>query len=686
MVWRGQVKTMASLQFKNFSSLALSAVILLVPKVATALTLQSDSSALFPVSSSDQFWESFDLSTNSSDPGLTNPDLTSPNLTGLDLASLDSTDSVSSLATRSTDPITGNNTSIPLSGVESFAPTLAQVTAPAPSLEVPLPTIPQADPNRDRIPQPIQPDREPDNDNPILEAPPAPTQTLPPAGSGATVFIKTIEVGGSTVYSPEQLQAAIGSYEGRDLTLEDLQQAADAITQLYLNDGYITSRAVLVDQAIENGVVRVQVIEGSLAKIDIEGTSRLSQKYIRSRIELGAGTPLRTDRLEDQLRLLRVDPNISNIEASLRAGEKLGESNLLVRVTEANNVGGFLGTDNYSPESVGGQRTRAEIYYRNLFGNGETLTGSWDRTYIGGSDVYRLTYRQPVNARNGTVQAQVTIDRNEIIQSPFDRFDISGETERYDLSFRQPVIRNPRQELGLSISLTHQRGRTFVGNVATQLGTTTGADENGNTILTVIKLGQDYVRRDPQGAWAAQSQFSIGTNWLGATENSGDIPDSQFLSWLGQAQRVQRINDRNLLILQTDLQFTPGPLLSSQQFVMGGGQSIRGYRQNIRAGDNGFRFSGENRITVRRDQAGRSVLQVAPFFDAGIVWNNGDNPNPIKGKKFLAGIGFGVLWQPMPQMDMRVDFGLPLVEVSDEGKDPLQSRGLYFSLNYRYPR
>jgi hemolysin activation/secretion protein len=490
---------------------------------------------------------------------------------------------------------------------------------------------------------------------------------------------------GSSIYSPEELQGVTSAYAGRELTLEELQAAADAITQLYLNEGYITSRAVLVDQAIENGIVRIQVIEGSLDEIQIEGTYRLSQDYIRSRIELGAKTPLRTDRLEDQLRLLRVDPNIANLEASLRASDKVGQSTLVVRVTESNNVGGTLGFDNYTPESVGGQRTRAEIFYRNLMGNGETLIGSWDRTFIGGSDVFRLTYRQPVNARNGTIQAQLTVDRNEITQPPFDRFDISGETERYDLSFRQPVIRNPRQELALSIGLTHQEGQTFVSNIGTRIGTNSGARANGTTRVTVVKLGQDFVRRDPQGAWAFQSQFSFGTDWFGAVKNEGNIPDSLFFSWLGQGQRVQRINDRHLVILQADIQLTPDPLLSSQQFVIGGGQSVRGYRQNARAGDSGFRFSVEDRITVRRDEAGRSVLQLAPFFDAGVVWNHDENPNTTPTQTFLSGLGFGVLWQPLSQLDVRFDLGLPLVDVEDDGNDTFQSRGMYFNVNYRYP-
>ncbi|MEM8602687.1 MAG: ShlB/FhaC/HecB family hemolysin secretion/activation protein [Cyanobacteria bacterium P01_H01_bin.121] len=542
------------------------------------------------------------------------------------------------------------------------------------------------DPNEDLLfePQPEPTPEQPD-ETPILnESTPSPDrQPLPPSGSDTTVFIRTIDVTGSTVYTPEELAAIVGEFEGQDLTLQQLQAAADAVTQLYLNDGYITSRAVLGNQEIVDGVLVIQVVEGVLSDIQIEGTYRLGQDYIRNRIRLGARPPLRTDRLEDQLRLLRIDPNIASLEANLRAGENLGESILVVRVTEANNVGGYIGFDNYVPESVGGIRSRASINYQNLTGQGDRLFGTWDRTIEGGSHVYRTGYVAPINAKNGTILFQATVDRNRITQEPFDVFDITGTTERYELNYRQPIVRNPRQEFALSLGLAYQHGQTFLDGEGTAFGF--GPEADGVTDTTTISFGQDYVRRDPQGAWAFQSQFAFGVDLFSPTLNSGDIPDGRYFSWLGQAQRVQRVGDRQLLVIQADLQLTPDSLLSSQQFVIGGGQSIRGYRQNARSGDNGFRFSVENRITALRDQSGRSVVQVSPFFDSGVVWNSGNNPNTLPDQTFIAGLGFGVLWQPISKLDVRMDYGFPLVDIPDESEDVLQQNGIYFSVNYRYP-
>ena len=137
------------------------------------------------------------------------------------------------------------------------------------------------------------------------------------------------------------------------------------------------------------------------------------------------------------------------------------------------------------------------------------------------------------------------------------------------------------------------------------------------------------------------------------------------------------------MIAQAELQLSPDNLLSSQQFLIGGGQSLRGYQQNSRAGDNGFRFSIENRTTLHKDEFGNPNLQVAPFADIGAVWNSSDNSNDVSGENFLASVGLGFIWQPIPNLQTRIDYAVPLVESSTRGENA-QDRGLTFSAGYSF--
>ncbi|MCL1475683.1 ShlB/FhaC/HecB family hemolysin secretion/activation protein [Argonema antarcticum] len=541
------------------------------------------------------------------------------------------------------------------------------------------PPNPQPNPNIDRFlqPAPTPLPTTPEEQRPILQTP---TPQTSPDALPVRFPIRKIEVIGSTVLSPDEITTITKPFEGRDVTLSELRNLADAITKLYIDRGYITSRAVLADQTITDGVVQIRVVEGSLERIQIEGTRHLKPSYVRSRVRLGVSTPLNTNQLEDRLRLLRLNPLLENVEASLRAGSELGKSILVVRVTEADPFDSNFSIDNYSAPSVGSERLGFNLRYRNITGFGDEVAASYYRSTTGGSNAFDLTYSIPVNATDGTLQLRAAPNFYEITQPPFSRFDIRGESSLYEVSFRQPLIRSPRQEFALSVGFSRREGQTFVGGEPTPFGQ--GPDEEGRSRTSVINFQQEYILRDIQGATALRSQFSLGTGLLDATINPEPVPDGRFFSWLGQVQRVQRISKNNLLIIQGDVQLTPNSLLSSQQFAIGGGQSLRGYRQNIRAGDNGFRFSVEDRFTLERDKEGLPVFQLAPFIDVGTVWNHPDNPNIITGQRFLAGAGMGLLWQPVPGLNLRIDYTVPLIGISDKG-DNAQDRGFYFRVIYQ---
>jgi hemolysin activation/secretion protein len=514
---------------------------------------------------------------------------------------------------------------------------------------------------------------------------PEPSQVTEP-NEPQRMFVRKIQVVDSTVFSEQQLNQVLQPFEGRELTIEEIRKAADAITQLYLNNNYINSRAIPVAQqpGTPDGVVVIRVIEGSVTEIEVQGNQRVNPGYVRSRIQLGAKTPLNTIQLEDQLRLLRLDPLFTNIEASLRPTGQVGQSILIVRVEEANAFISSFNIDNYSPPSIGAERFGVELRHRNVTGNGDELAASWYRSFTGGSNVFDFSYQIPVNAMDGKVRLRFAPNRNEITQEPFDQLGIKANQDVYDISYRQPIMRSPREEFALSFGFTHENGQTFLfDQLPTPFGI--GPDVNGVSRTSVFKFSQDYIKRDPQGAWYLQSQFNLGTGLLDATINNNPIPDGRFFSWLGQIQRVQRLSQDHLLLLQAELQLTPDSLLPSQQFIIGGGRSVRGYRQNARSGDNGFRLTIEDRITVQRNEAGLSTIEVIPFFDLGTVWNQSDNPNITPNQTFLTSAGLGLLWNQafgINRLTLRLDYGIPFVNLSDRGNNA-QDDGFYFSVRYQ---
>jgi hemolysin activation/secretion protein len=530
-------------------------------------------------------------------------------------------------------------------------------------------SLAQVNPNRDRVPAEPLPTPLP-GDDPPLSVPPV----RAPAAADDTVFAVTdIRVVGSTVFDDVTLEAIVAPYENRSLTLGDLQAAANAITQQYLDQGYLTTRAVVERQTLVGGVVTLVVIEGELEAIQVEGSPRLSQ-YVRDRVALGSDRPLNQARLEDQLRLLRADPLLASVEASLRAGSGPGQSILIVRVTEAERFRGSLTVDNYSPISVGDVRFGFQGEYRSALIPGDSLftAAYWSDTR--GSQVYDLGYRLPINPLGGTVQVRLSPNFFEITDpnQPAFGLNVRGSTDIYDVTYRQPIVRTPREEFALSFGLRHRSGSTLIGNLI--------SDE---TRTTVLSFSQEYIRRDTTGAWALRSQFRRGIPLFNATQRPAPLPDGDFFSWLGQVQRVQVLGPDHLLTLQADLQWANTSLLGSEQFFAGGGQSVRGYAPNQRFGDNGLRFAIEDQITLQRDDAGNPTLRLAPFLEGGYVWY--DNPLfQATNNNILLGTGLGVLFDAAPSFSARLDLGYPLIDIREQVTDPPQGLRLYFNLTHRF--
>lgn len=524
------------------------------------------------------------------------------------------------------------------------------------------------DPNRERFLQPSSDPPEPlPEDTELLPRPStdliSPEETTQPS---IPILVETIDVEGSTIFERDDFEEIVQPLEGKTVTLEQLNEAANQITQLYFSQGYITSRAILPPQEVVDGRIQIQVLEGSVEDIEIEGAERLG-RYALQRIRLGTSTPLQVGAIEDRLLLLQSDPRFESISGSLQRGETLGQSKLFISLEEAFPFQSNLTFDNFSIPSVGEYRTGVGITHLNVFGLGDTFSTDYFRSTADNSQVIDISYTIPVNARDGTIQFRTLIQRDRPDTNFIDFSTDKSDSNRYEISYRQPIFRSIREELGLSVGFSLRNGTTI-------FSTSQGSSRTPNRNTSVFRFGQDYLSRDRQGVWSFRSQFNLGTGLFEASTKSTPA-DGEFFSWLGQLQRVQQIGDRHLLIIQNDYQLTPDPLLSSEQFSIGGGQSIRGYRQNAVSGDNGIRFSIEDRITLARS-SGRPAFQLIPFFDLGYVWNNPENFDVDE--PLIYSVGVGMLWQPIEGIGLRFDYGLPIVDV-DFIDDSVQDDGFHFS-------
>lgn len=161
---------------------------------------------------------------------------------------------------------------------------------------------------------------------------------------------------------------------------------------------------------------------------------------------------------------------------------------------------------------------------------------------------------------------------------------------------------------------------------------------------------------------------------------SSDLPEASFVSWVGQLRFFHRFERSGIeLDLRGDVQLADGPLLSLEQFVIGGPGSVRGYRTNQLVGDEGFSSGAELRLPLLRTVTGRRVLSLAPFAEVGRVAWKGDRNAP--GKRTLSSLGAGLEWEPRADLSFRVDWGGALRDTGLKGD--LQDHGVTFRMTWR---
>lgn len=483
--------------------------------------------------------------------------------------------------------------------------------------------------------------------------------------------VKKVQVLGSTVLDSE-IAALIKPYENREVTFEELIGLRSAITQLYIQNGYVTSGAFLPNnQSLNDGVVQIQVVEGELERIELSGLKRLQEGYVRKRLEIATKSPINRQRLEKALQLLQLDPLLEEVNAELTVGNAPGRSILTVRLKEAPAFHAGIAIENRQSPSIGSVQTNLFVVHDNFSGRGDRLGATYGIT--SGLDTYDINYTIPLNANNTTLLLRYSNSDSRIVENAFRNLNIRGDTQTVSFGIRHPLVRSPENELALGLALDLRRSQTYLLKDI-PFSFSAGA-ENGKSKVTVIRFSQDWVKRKPRQVLAARSQFSLGINAFDATINNSGT-DGRFFSWLGQLQLVQQLSKKNVLLIRIDTQLTPDSLLTPEQFSIGGMDTVRGYRQNQTVADNGILGSVEVRFPLTSNP---DILQVAPFFDIGKVWNNQNSDPDIT---TIASLGLGVRWLIQRDLSLRLDYGIPLTKIENQANS-LQDNGLYFSLRYQ---
>lgn len=545
--------------------------------------------------------------------------------------------------------------------------------AQVPPVQLPTPFPSEPPPFREEI-RPAPPP------GPILPPPPPPPAKVPQLP--LSVFVREIRITGNTVFTPEELAQVTDLYTNQQLTTEKLEALRVALTQFYIDHGYITSGAIIPDQAVTEGVITLQIIEGKLSRIEVEGNSWFRSGYLQERIALGAAPPVNVNALQERLLLLQETPGIARLNAELRPGLARGESVMNVRVAEATPIKAWLEFNNFLSPTVGSERGLVTVAHQNLTGHGDQLSFQYGKS-SGVNPQIDTRYAIPLTARDTTLALEYRKNDFTVIDSAFTNLNIKSRSEIYSITLRHPLYRTLAQEFALALTgeQLFNRITTAVDDISPPLSDrlVPGA-QGGVSRVNALRFSQEWTHRSGNQVVAAFSRFSVGIDAMGSTNNKQSPTDAggKFFAWLGQAQWVRRIDPAGVqLLARIAIQLTDDRLFPLEQLSVGGRFSVRGYRENTLVRDTGALASVESRIPVLPSLLGGDRLKVAPFVDYGRAYNARTTaPEPLKD---LASAGFGLLWDIVPGSRFEFYWGHRLNKVNNP-HDNLQDHGVHLQL------
>ncbi len=454
-----------------------------------------------------------------------------------------------------------------------------------------------------------------------------------PSG-GPTLQVKGFRISGNQAIAGDELLLLLDDLKNRELTVGELQQAAQRLSQHYRQHGYPLARAYLPPQEIDQGVVEIALLEGRYGQVQLDNRSRVVDGVLKAPLGgLQPGDTVESKALERSLLLLSDTPGVE-VKSTLKPGATVGATDLIVETRPGPLVSGSIDMDNYGNRFTGQNRLGASLNLNSPLGLGDQLS-----LRAMGSDeeekYHRIGYQLPISAA-GTQFGVAYSDMDYQLGKDFDDLDAHGNARIASAYVLHPVVRSRnfslyghlqyddkrlKDDIDLFDVRSDKRSRNWSGGF-----TGNAQDEFAGGGVTSFAL--TYTHGD----------LNIEAGEIEAFDTATAGTQGAFNKWNPSLVRLQRLTERLSLYTQLQGQITDGNLDSAEEISLGGIYGVRAYPQGEASGDQGWLANLELRYALTPQ------WQLLSFLDHGEVrlnkdtWDNGDN------HRSLSGAGVGASW------------------------------------------
>lgn len=400
--------------------------------------------------------------------------------------------------------------------------------------------------------------------------------------------ISAYGISGNSIFSQGELAELLKDQTGPDKTAGDVEQARSIIEKYYHDRGYPTVLVNIPEQNVENGVVRLEVIESRIRRVRVTGNRFFTmEKILKKMPGIQPGKILFVPEIQGQLASLNRHPDLK-VAPVLTPGRDMGAIDVELKVKDKLPLHGELELNNRSTHSTSDLRLNALLRYDNLWQKDHSVTFQFQTSPEDTSEVrsFSGSYVLPPFWSDDQVLAVYAIWSDSDTAFGQD-FSVIGKGKIFGLRDVIPLPDYGSWYHNISVGIDYKKFDEDLG-----------FEEDDETIKTPVSYAPAIVAYTASlkgDTGVTHLTASLNFNLRGLNSDRSEFEDKRFkaranyvYTMLGLT-RGQQLPYKAMLRASLDGQIADQALISNEQYVAGGVESVHGYKENEVVGDNALR-------------------------------------------------------------------------------------------------
>jgi len=478
--------------------------------------------------------------------------------------------------------------------------------------------------------------------------------------------IKAFTVEGNTLFSEREILPVLEPFSGAEKTADDVEQARDRLERFHHEKGYPTVLVNIPEQTVEQGMVRLQVIESKIGRVKVTGNRYFTkEKILKDLPAFRAGEIPYVPKVQEQLNRVNRSPDLK-VAPVLMPGKELGSVDVELKVKDRRPLHGSLEVNNRSTQETSDLRVNAMVRYDNLWQKDHSIglqyqTSPEDMDEV---EVVAASYVLPVPWSHDHVLALYGIWSDS--DTAFgEGFEVIGKG--FILGSRYVMSLPPYKQY------THN---LTVGLDYKDFDETTGfadGEEDVKTPIAYLPLSLAYSSFLPDSWGHTRFSTSMNVAFRGLVTDQREFEikryeaKGNYLYATAGVERTQKLPADMSLYLKLDGQLADQPLISNEQYSAGGMESVRGYKETEALGDDAFHATAEV-IAPNLAKAFElsEHLGFTPYLFYDVAALRVKSPLPGQdGSQTIQGAGLGVRGYVSQFLSYQSDWAVALSDTED---------------------